>query len=233
MRADIEPFRPPLRETDHLDPVAEFLCDGYVQIGDIAYALPVDRLNIYEPTDSERGKNRRLVSDVEPFNVVSRIRLRKPEPLCFGERLFESDPSIFHSRQYVVRSSIQDSRNPRNPIRLKPALKGGDQRDASANRRLEQHGHIIPLGQLKYFSAVFGDQLLVGGNDVLAAFDCRSHELEYLPNPSGDLDQYLHFGIVHYIKRVIGDASAAEINIPRPLDLTHGDPLHAEARIVH
>ena len=72
-----------------------------------------------------------------------------------------------------------------------------DDRDSARNRRLEKDRDVLLGRSLENFSAVLGQQSLVGGDDDLALLDCGEDELERKLDAAHQFDGDLHLGILN------------------------------------
>src|SRR5262249_12245632 len=134
-----------------------------------------------------------------------RVGLGEPGGLRLGERLRERLPLTLHLRQDVVGRAVDDAGDARYAVGLQPALQGRDQRDAAADRRLEEDCHVVAGGQVEDLGAVFGDQLFVGRDDVFAVRDRAFDDLVSRVDAARDLDQNLYLRVVGELERVAGD----------------------------
>ena len=133
--------------------------------------MAMNQARVHEPAKGERCQNGYLVGHVESFDVVDWIGLGESEPLRAGERIVETLAVLFHCGENVVSGPVQDPCDTRYLICLQSALDRRDQRDAAANCRFEQHGHVVAMSELEDFRSVPCDHFFVGGDNVLAVFD--------------------------------------------------------------
>src|SRR5882724_11644548 len=198
---------------DHLDSITELVRHCYVEIGDAGDALAVNQARVHEPAKSERCQNGDLVGHVESFDVVYWIGLGESEPLRAGERIVKTLAVLFHCGENVVSGPVQDPCDARYLVCLQSALDRRDQRDAAANRRLEQYGHVVAMSELEDFRSVPGDHFLVGGDNVFAVFDGALDRFVDVLDAARHFDDYLYLGVVDYFVRLVGHPYRRQVDV--------------------
>ena len=72
----------------------------------------------------------------------------------------------------------------------------GDDRDAAGDRRLERDRTPKFAGPVEQFGSMLGQQGLVGGDDIFAAFEQLEHDRAGRFEPADQLGDDLDFGVV-------------------------------------
>src|SRR5699024_10109650 len=141
----------------------------------------------------EGGEDAVLVHGVKAFDVRGGIRL------CVTQRLrvFEACGIVYalvaHAGKDIVGGAVDNALQGSDAVCLHAVRKGADDGDAARAARLEIEPAAAAFGSSFQLRPVFGEHLLVGGDDALARFQrldeeglCRLDAAEELRD-DGDL----------------------------------------------
>ena len=107
---------------------------------------------------------------VESVDVQRWVRLSKAEFLGIGENFVKRKSFLLHRGKDVVAGSVQDAVDRFDPVSGEAVPQGANDRDAAADRGTEEDVDAFRGRQPENFGSVFGEHLLVRGNDGLARF---------------------------------------------------------------
>ena len=88
--------------------------------------------------ERDGGDDRSLGRGVEALDVGSGIRLGEPERLRVGERVVERLAAVGHAGEDVVGRAVHDAHDPPDAVAGERLAQRPHERDAAADRRLEQ-----------------------------------------------------------------------------------------------
>ena len=134
--------------------------------GDAAHGHPLRR---DLPPVGDVRQNARLAPGVDALHVGGGVCLGIAEPLRLRERVCVLCAVFEHLREDIIRCAVEDARHIVHDVRVQTFVERMEHRDAAADRRLKQELAAVALRKRDELRAVLGDELLVGGHDVLAA----------------------------------------------------------------
>ena len=178
--------------------------------------------------ERDRRDDRGLGRGVEALDVGGGVGLGEAEPLRLGERVGERRAGVGHAGEDVVGGAVDDAHHPADAVAGQRLAQRPDERDATAHRRLEEDVDAGALGGLEQLAAVGGDELLVGGDDRLAAHQRLDDEPAGGLDPADDLDDDVDVGIVDDRAGVVGEAPARQRQVALLGEVVHRDAGHLE-----
>ena len=108
---------------------------------------------------------------VEPVDVQRRVGLGVAETLRVLENGIEVRPLVLHARKDVVACAVEDAVHGFDLVAGESFAQHADDRDAAAHGGAEVDVHVVLRGRVEDFAAMFGQQLLVGGDHALAGVE--------------------------------------------------------------
>ena len=169
MHADRQPAADPLGGADQLQPEPEVARVLEVVGLDVLDPLVADLVDVDRGLERQPGDDRHLRGGVAAVDVLGRVGLGVPEPLRLGQRLLERDPGARHLGEDEVRGAVDD---PVDAVDRRPGERLLQHADHRARRRRPRPRSAAarPLSRARVpqLLAVLGEQLLVGGDHVLA-----------------------------------------------------------------
>ncbi len=106
---------------------------------------------------------------------------------------------------------------------------GGDDRNAAADRRLEGDRPPQLASTVEQFRAVLGQEGLVGGHHVLAAFEQLEHDGSCRLQPADQFNGNSNLWVVDDFGEVIGKQPGWEIDVPRAAEVLIHDACQLDA----
>ena len=156
-------------------------------------ALDVRLVELHGDAEGDGAHQRDLVRGVHALDVEGGIRLGITELLGVGEGLGEIQALVAHFREDEIGGAVDDAGDPFDAVGGEPLAQRLDDRDAAGHRRLEGDHHAMFARRFENLGAVFGEQRLVGGDDMLARADRLQHQLA---RDAAAADQFHHDGDV-------------------------------------
>ena len=151
------------------------------------------------------GEDAGLVRGVEAVDVEGRVRLGVAELLGVGEDFVERLALVLHAREDVVARAVEDAVDLENLVAGEPLAEAADDRDAAAHGRAEVDVHAVLPRRVEDLLAVFGEQLLVGGDHRLARVERRQDKRAGDARASDRLDHDAHGRVRDHGLRVRGE----------------------------
>ena len=134
-----------------------------------------------------------LASRIQAFHICRGVSLRIAELLCLPEGILELHPVFEHFCEDIVGRPVHNAQHVRDLIGRKALLQRTDDRNPAGNGSLEEEILPVLLRRVQKDPSFFSDQILIGGDYVLARSQrlkddrfCRLHTAHYL-----DDDLYL------------------------------------------
>ena len=118
--------------------------------------------------EADGGQDGGLGGGVEALDVGRRVELGEPERLGLGQGVGVGRARLGHAGEDVVGRAVDDAHHPVDPVAGERLPQRPEERDAPADRRLEQQVDVGGDGRLEQLGADVGQQLLVGADDRLA-----------------------------------------------------------------
>ena len=150
------------------------------------------------------GQDADLASGVDAVDVGSGVLLGVAAGLRVLERGVVALAELQHLREDEVRRAVENAADLEDLVRAEALAQRVQHRDAAADGGLKQEAHAVGLGQRQQLRAVLGDELFVGGDDVLADLQRAADEIQRRAaaadglNDQKDLGVGLHNGKVLY-----------------------------------
>jgi hypothetical protein len=196
-----------LGDGQQLDDVVE--AAGVADVGgrDLRDALVVDLAGRHPGAEGDRGDDGGLGGGVVALDVGGGVGLGVAQGLRLGQRLGVGGTRLGHPREDVVRGAVDDAHDPVDPLAGQGLPQRADERDAAADRRLEQQVDARGLGGREQLGAVVGQQLLVGADHGLARPDGRQRQLAGRLDAADGLDHDVDAGVVDDLGGVDGEGA--------------------------
>ena len=156
------------RHAQQLDAVAQVVGRLDVRLRDALDALDMDLVEGDAGAEGQAGQQGELVRRVEPADVEGGIGFGIALGLGFLQDVAERAMLLEHLRQDVIAGAVEDAVDAADLVGGQQLAHGLDDRDAAGNRRFEIQGNAVLFRKARQLGAVFGQQRLVGGDDVLA-----------------------------------------------------------------
>ena len=109
---------------------------------------------------------------VEAANIEGGIRLGIALGLRFLQHIVEAPTLLQHLGQDVIASAVEDAIDAGDVVAEQALAHHLHHGDAAGDRGLEVQRHAMFLGKSGKTRAVMGKQRLIGGDDMLAGFEC-------------------------------------------------------------
>jgi hypothetical protein len=146
---------------------------------------------VHRHAKREPREDRHLRGGVRAADVVGGIGLREAQPLRLGERLLVIAAAARHLREDEVRRAVDDAVDALDVRGGERFAQHAHDRDHACNGRLESQQHAALACQRPQLLAVAGEQLLVGGDHVLARAERAKHILASRFDPADQLDDQI------------------------------------------
>ena len=141
-------------------------------------ALDVDVRRVNVLPERQPREDARLARRVDALDVRRRVGLGIALFLRRAERRVIALAVFQHLRQDVVRRSVQNAAHRCDVVRAEAARQRVQNRDPTADRRLEQQIHAVFPRQLEQLHAMLRDQLLVRRDHVLPGPERPPHHVQ-------------------------------------------------------
>ena len=226
-----------LRHREQLHDVAEVARRRDVVERDLGDALAVHVAGDDARAERDRRDDRGLGRGVEALDVGGGVGLGEPERLRLRQRVGERRAGVGHVGEDVVGGAVDDAHHPADAVAGERLAQRADERDATADRRLEEDVDARALGGLEQLPPVGGDELLVGGDHRLAAHQRLDDEAAGGLDAADDLHHDVDVGVVDHRSGVVGEAPARQRQVAVLGEVVHRHPGHLErhagARLDH
>ena len=207
---------------DELEAPAQALGQRDVLRAQARDAGPRDLVGDEAAPEGELREDRELVGRVDPLDVVGRVGLREAEALRLGERALVR-LSLEHLGEDEVGRTVEDAADLEDLLAGEGLRDRAHDRDRPADRRLVGDGHA-PLGRERaQFGAARREQVLVGGDDVLAGAQRRLDEPGRDAGPPDAFDDDVDRGIADQRLGVFGEERGGDLGRTGFRKRTHGD----------
>jgi hypothetical protein len=121
---------------------------------------------------------------------------------------------VGHAGEDVIGGAVDDAHHPADAVTGERLAQRPDQRDATTDRGLEEDVDARALGRLEQLPTMGGDELLVGGDDRLAAHQRLDDEAAGGLDAADDLDHDVDVGVVDHGGGVVGEAASRQRQSP-------------------
>ena len=162
--------------------------------GDVLDALVAHLVEVDRRVEREPREDRHLRRGVAAGHVVGRVGLGVAELLRLRERGLVGQPAARHLGEDVVRRAVDDPVDPLDVRRRERLLQHADHRHDAGDRGLEAQLHAVLARARPQLLAVLGEQLLVGGDDVLAGPHRAQHVVARRLDAADQLDDQVGAG---------------------------------------
>ena len=125
-------------------------------------------------------------------NIQRRIRFGIPGSLCRLQRLLKRLSSLLHTGQDEVARAVQNAVYSENIVCHQALLQGADDRNSAAYTGFKVNLRLVFARQLKLFSAMRGQQGLVGCHHRLTAAQRPRHQFPCHPRAANQLHHNVH-----------------------------------------
>ena len=209
----LDPVGRALGDAEQLDAEAEFVGRGEIGESDRLDALDRDRGRVDPEAEGEGGEDGELVRGVEAADVEGRIGFGVAETLGLGEADVERQVVGLHARQDVVAGAVEDAGDALDRVSGEALAQRLDDRNAAADRGLEEERRVVRFGQRREPHPVRGEHRLVGGDDRQPARQRRLDRLEGgAVRPADQFDEDVDVGGRGHRGGVVEEMRAAEID---------------------
>ena len=175
VHAQLDAGRGAARDAEQLDAVAEFLGVFHILAGELRDALGISLVELHRYAEGDRRQDGELVRGIDALDVEGRIGLGVAQGLRLFQHVVERRPLVAHLAEDEVAGAVDDAGQPLDTVRGEALAQRLDDGNAARHRRLERDHHALGLRRGEDFVAVLGDQVLVGGDHVLAVGDRLHH----------------------------------------------------------
>ncbi len=163
--------------------------------------------------EGEAGEDRQLVRGVDAVDVEAGIGLSEAQRLRLGEHFGKIASLRFHLGEDEIAGAVENAIDARDLVRGSPFAQPLDDGDAAGDRRLEFERDLGGFGRAGKFQSVMREHRLVGGDEALAAAECRPGERERRAIRAADqFDHHVRLRVMREGGRVIDPFEAADIN---------------------
>ncbi len=202
MHAQLDAVLGAARDAQQLDAVTQFLGVLHVLAGELRDALGVGAVELHRDAEGDRRQDGELVRGVDALDVEGRVGFGVAQPLRFLQHVVEGRALVAHLGQDEVAGAVDDAGQPLDAVGGEALAQRLDDGDAARHRRLERHHHATGLRRGEDLVAVLGDQMLVGGDHVLAVGDRLQHQFARWLEPADQFDHDVDFRVVDDVERV-------------------------------
>ena len=206
-----------------LDAVAEIgrVLDVFAR--EIADAVDLNIVDLRLETESERREDARLVGRIEAVDVERGIRFGVTETLGVLENGIKGKALVLHARKNIVARSVEDTVNRLDVVAGETLAHNADDRDAASDGRAEIDVDVVLRGRIENLFAVFGEKLLVGGDDALAVIERFENERLGDTRSADRLDDDLNGLVAHDALGVRRENTLFNLNAAIRNDVEIGD----------
>src|SRR6266478_889896 len=142
----LEPLLGQSCNPQELDAVAELLGKVDVEPRDVADALGIDAAEVDRATEPDARQDGELVRRIDAVDVKARIGFGIAELLRLGEHFGKFVRGLAHRRQDIIRGSVENAVDAREPVSDKTLAQGLDHRYPAGNGSLEGEDDTLILG---------------------------------------------------------------------------------------
>jgi len=175
-------------------------------------------------TEGQVGQDGQLLRGVAAVNVHRRIGLGVAASLGFGHSGGIVGALLIHLVEDEIARAIEDRVELQDLVRGEAFADGRDNRDPAGHRGLERNRAAQCTRSIEQLRPVLGQQGLVGGDHVLAAFEQPQHDRPSRFQPPDKLRHGRDFRVVDDAGKIVGEQSAGQVHIPRPGRIGVNDP---------
>src|SRR5699024_10921027 len=126
-----------------------------------------------------------------------------------------------HLRENEIAGAVDNDGQPLDMVGGQAFTQHLDNRDTAGYRRLERHHRAGPDGGGKNAVAMNSQQMLVGGDDMLAVFDGGHDQVISLGIAADQLQYDIHIRVFDHITRPVGQADVADIAIAFSIEVAY------------
>ena len=174
----------------------------------------MDCLRVDLPAVGQGSQDADFAAGVDAIDVGGGVALSVAERLRLLQRLGEGAVFAAHLGEDEVGGAVEDALDVVDLVGAQALVQRPDDGDAAADARLKQQLDPVFAGQLQQFGALLGDQLLVGGDDALAALQAAFDKAVGRVKPAHYLDDNLHLRVADDLVKV-----KAELILPGQLGM--------------
>ena len=168
VHADAEPAVDALGGADELEPQPEVARVLHVVGGDVLDALVEHLVEVHGRVEGQPREDRHLGRRVLAVDVLGGVGLGVAQRLGLGQRVVVGGAGLRHAREDEVRRPVDDPVQAVDVGAGQRLLQHADDGHHAGHRGLEAQLHAVLARRGPQLLAVLGEQLLVGGDDVLA-----------------------------------------------------------------
>jgi hypothetical protein len=189
------------RQRDELEPPAAFGRERNVFGRDRDDAAAREFGRGHRTAERQRCEDREFVRGIEALDVVARIRFGEAALLRLRQRRRVAR-AAFHLREHEVGRAVDHAADLEDRLVGKRGFQGAQDWDRPADRRFIVKRRAGSRGERAQPWSVLRDQLLIGGDDVLAVRDRAQHEFARQAHAADALHHDAHAGIIDHRERV-------------------------------
>ena len=227
MHAQLDAILGAARDAQQLDAIAELFGVLHVLARQLGDALGVGAVELHRDAEGDRRQDGELVRGVDALDVEGRIGLGVSQFLRLLQDVFKRRTLVAHLGEDEIAGAVDDAGQPLDAVGGEAFAQCLDDGDAARHSRLESDHHALGLRRGEDLVAVFGDQMLVGGDHVLAVGDRLHDQLARRLQPADQLHHDVDLGIVDHVEGVGRHRQVARQGF-RLVEVAHRRAEHAD-----
>ena len=141
----------PHRHTQKLDAIAEVGSGIEVGKRDRRNAFDIDRARVELSCRTPDLQGWKALRGVVPFDIEGWIGLCVPKPLRFAQAVVKRQTVLLHAREDVIAGAVEDTVDAREGVAVQSFAQRLDNRNATADRRLEIQRNVVPPARAASF----------------------------------------------------------------------------------
>src|SRR4029077_20400417 len=193
---ELQPRLGVLRRPHQTDRAVEPVGGMDINGPDVTDAVGGDFGNAQSPFKGHSSQDAELVARVLSIDVECGVRLGEARLLSFCQRFIKFDAPAFHLCEDVVGGAVQNAVHGTQTIARRGFMDNTQNGNTPSDTGFEPDGEVASGRQREEFVAVFGQQILVGGDHRLTLLESRAYELARLAGSPHRLYNYVDVGIL-------------------------------------
>ena len=195
-----------------LQRVAKLVGPGEVLRLELHDALGEHLFRLHARAEGELRQDAELLRRIAARDVQGGVGLGEAEPLRLDQRGRERRALLGHRGEDVVRRAVHDPVQGGDAVGGERLAQRPDDRHPAADGALVVHVDALLGGQAEELLPSRGQERLVGGDDVLAAPEGVSHQVEGFGGSADELHDHLDARVVEELLQVRGDDARIDLD---------------------
>ena len=212
---------------EQFDPVSEFA--GKFDVHPVEVADASDRHFrigvVHSPGQSD--KQNELVRRIVSVNIESRVGFSETFLLCVSQRGAEVSSLACHFGKNIIAGAVQDAFKGGYSVTGQAFLERLHDRDAASHAGFITQGGLFFRSQPEQAASLFGEQSLIGGNNLFAVFKTPGYQLFCQINASHEFNDDVDLGILGQSHGVVGQPYSFR-QVAWTGDIPHGNAFQTD-----